>query len=67
MRKDDCNKLLKAGYRFIRADEAGNKIRYLRAEHGSYGWRIWEQGFATKKEMRACINELLKDDKTLEM
>jgi hypothetical protein len=67
MRGTDVNKLLKAGYRFIRGDRHSNSIRIQCQGTYSHGWKILEKGFKTYNEVEKRINELLEDEKTLEL
>ena len=66
MNKDDTQKLLKAGYRFIRTDRHMMAIKVQTHSDLSHGWKALEKGFATVKEMDERLQVLLKDDKTLE-
>lgn len=67
MRNTDLDKLLSAGYRFIRGDRSKNAIKVQ--SHGSYshGWKILEKGFKSYKQVELRINELLQDEKTIEL
>lgn len=67
MNKQDQQKLLKAGYRFVRTDKTMMAIKVQSHTDLSHGWRALEKGFKTVKEMDARLQELLKDEKTLEM
>jgi len=67
MTKTDLDKLLKAGYTFIRTDKHSLCIKTQSQGQYSHGWRTMEKGFKTIKEMDKRLQELLKDEKTLEM
>ncbi len=67
MNKNDSDKLLKAGYVFIRTDKTIMSIKTQSNGEYSHGWKILEKGFKTIKEMDARMQELLQDEKTLEM
>lgn len=64
--KQDTQKLLKAGYRFIRTDLHLMAIKVQSYTELSHGWKVLEKGFASRKAMDARMQELLKDEKTLE-
>lgn len=67
MRKEDAQKLLDAGYKFIRGDKHRLSIKTQSSGKYGHGWKDIEKGFKTQKEMEARMNVLLKDEKTLEM
>lgn len=66
MNKQDTQKLLKAGYRFVRTDVHLMAIKVQSHTDLSHGWKVLEKGFTTKKEMNARMQQLLEDEKTLE-
>ncbi len=67
MNKNDLDKLAKAGYTFIRSDK--RQLAIKTQSHGTYshGWRILESGFSSFKAVERRMEELLKDEKTLEV
>ena len=67
MNKNDSQKLLDAGYTFIRTDT--NLMAIKTKSHGEYshGWKVLENGFKTIKEMEQRKSVLLQDKMTLEM
>jgi hypothetical protein len=67
MRNTDANKLLKAGFRFIRADLHSLTIKVQSRGEYSHGWKNLEKGFKTKKDVIDRLNKLLEDEKTIEM
>lgn len=67
MRKEDAQKLLRAGYQFIRSDKHRLSIKIQSSGEYSHGWKTLEKGFKTQKEMEARMDVLLKDEKTLEI
>ncbi len=68
MNKNDTQKLLASGYRFIRTDTVMMAIK-TQSHNGQYshGWKILERGFKTVKEMEKRMQVLLEDKMTLEM
>ncbi len=67
MNKRDSNKLLKAGYRFLRIDKHLMAIKIQTSSPVSHGWKVLEKGFATFKAVEKRMEELLKDEKSLEL
>lgn len=67
MNKDDSQKLLDAGYTFIRTDKTMMAIKTQSHTTLSHGWKVLEKGFKTIKEMEQRMAVLLKDKMTLEM
>jgi hypothetical protein len=67
MNKNDTQKLLRAGYRFIRSDKHILIIKIQSRGSFSHGWKTLEKGFKTIKELDQRMTELLLDDKILEL
>lgn len=67
MNKNDAQKLLRAGYKFIRGDKHSLVIKTQSSTELSHGWKTLEKGFANYKAVEKRMQELLKDEKTLEM
>lgn len=66
MNSRDTQKLIKAGYRFIRTDNHNKTIKVQSRTDLSHGWKILER-FKTGAEMMVRMKELLNDDKTIEL
>ncbi|HVZ95896.1 MAG TPA: hypothetical protein VG847_03415 [Chitinophagaceae bacterium] len=69
MNATDQGKLVRAGFTIIRAEGLLDEGKYLRIKYkgsGSHEWKTLEKGFFSKASLKRRIQQLLKDEKTIE-
>lgn len=69
MNGTDQQKLIKAGWTILRPEglyDTWNGLKIKFKGNGSHEWRTLEKGFQTKAALLRRMNELLKDEKTVQ-
>jgi len=66
MNETNQQKLVNAGFRIIRREDHLPAYLRIKVKGGSHEWKTLEKGFATKAALNRRMDELLKDEKTVE-